>query len=175
MIYYDDKIITVRDMELSDGRIFTDEENKQGWNTTVDKFEMRINDRKEGKCISLVADYSNNPAGYVNIYIDSKWGSFANKGYPEIVDFAVRQKYQKRGIGSVLMAVAEKISSEYADVVYLGVGLHNGYGSAQRMYVKRGYIPDGTGVWYKDKVCTPYDTIYTNDDDLGLYLSKELR
>lgn len=21
------------------------------------------------------------------------------------------------------------------------------------MYVKRGYIPDGSGVWYRDKVC----------------------
>ena len=49
------------------------------------------------------------------------------------------------------------------------------YGSAQRMYVKRGYVPDGSGAWYRGKPCTPYDTIYTNDDDLVLYLSKKLR
>lgn len=55
----------------------------------------------------------------------------------------------------------------------LGVGVHNGYGSAQRMYGKRGYIPDGTGVWYGEKVCTPY-TECCNDDDLILYLSKKL-
>lgn len=42
------------------------------------------------------------------------------------------------------MDVAEKIAAKYADTVYLGVGLHCGYGSAQRMYVKRGYLPDGT-------------------------------
>ena len=96
-------------------------------------------------------------------------------GYPEIVDFNVLEKFQRKGIGTKLMDVAEKIASEYADTVYLGVGLHSGYGSAQRMYVKRGYIPDGSGVWYKDKPCTPYDTIYTNDDDLVLYLSKKLR
>lgn len=46
------------------------------------------------------------------------------------------------------MDIAEEIAATYADTVYLGVGLHSGYGSAQRMYVKRGYIPDGSGVWY---------------------------
>ena len=58
--------------------------------------------------------------------------------------------------------------------VYLVNFLHNGYGSAQRMYVKRGYIPDGTGVWYRGSVCPQY-TDCCNDDDLVLYLSKKLR
>ena len=68
---------------------------------------------------------------------------------------------------------AETIAAGYADTVYLGVGLHSGYGAAQRMYVKRGYIPDGSGVWYRDRVCEPY-TPCENDDDLVLYLSKRL-
>ena len=59
-------------------------------------------------------------------------------------------------------------------MVYLGVGMHSGYGSAQRMYVKRGYIPDGTGVWYGDKVCGQYADC-CNDDDLVLYLVKEFK
>lgn len=44
------------------------------------------------------------------------------------------------------MDIAEKIAFERSDEVCIGVGLHGGYGSAQRMYVKRGYIPDGSGV-----------------------------
>ena len=71
------------------------------------------------------------------------------------------------------MDMAEQIAKEYSDVVYLGVGLHSGYGSAQRMYVKRGYIPDGSGVWYQDKVCEQYAAC-NNDDDLVLYFSKRL-
>lgn len=67
------------------------------------------------------------------------------------------------------MNAAEELATDYADIVYLGVGLHNGYGTAQRMYVKRGYIPDGSGVWYQDQVCKPYET-YKNDDTLILYL-----
>lgn len=59
------------------------------------------------------------------------------------------------------MNIAEKIAATYADIVYLGVGFRSGYGSAQRMYVKRGYIPDGFGVWYQDKICKPNITVST--------------
>jgi len=86
----------------------------------------------------------------------------------------VLEKYRKNGIGSHLMDVAEEIASRYADTVYLGVGVHNGYGSAQRMYVKRGYIPDGSGVWYRNEVCPQYAPCQ-NDDSLILYFSKKLR
>lgn len=66
--------------------------------------------------------------------------AFANQGYPEIVDFGVLEKYRRNGIGSKLMDIAEQISLNMPDIVYLGVGMHSGYGTAQRMYVKRGYI-----------------------------------
>ena len=75
---------------------------------------------------------------------------------------------------AALMDTAERIASLYADTVYLGVGLHSGYGSAQRMYVKRGYVPDGSGVWYGDAVCPPYSDC-CNDDSLVLFLSKKLK
>ena len=71
------------------------------------------------------------------------------------------------------MDIAEEIASQYSNMVYLCVGLHNGYGSAQRMYVKRGYVPDGSGVWYGNKVCEQYENC-CNDDDLVLYFSKKL-
>lgn len=71
------------------------------------------------------------------------------------------------------MDAAESIAAKYPDTVCLGVGLHSGYGAAQRMYVKRGYIPDGTGVWYGGRVCPQYEDC-CNDDDLVLYFSKIL-
>ena len=92
-------------------------------------------------------------------------------GLPETVDFGVLEKFRGRGIGSRLMDEAEKIASSYADIVYLGVGLHSGYGSAQRMYLKRGYLPDGKGVYYQGAPAVPYSD-GTNDDELALYLSK---
>jgi hypothetical protein len=51
--------------------------------------------------------------------------------------------------------------------------MHKGYGSAQRMYVKRGYIPDGTGLWYNNKNLEMNETCI-NNDELAIYLSKAL-
>ena len=174
MVYFEDNEVLIRDMIQSDATIITNEEIAQGWHQTIEKYEMRLQHQAQGKSFALIAEYKGNVAGYINIYPNSEGGAFANQGYPEIVDFGVLVKYRRNGIGNKLMDIAEDIASRYSDTVYLGVGVHNGYGSAQRMYVKRGYIPDGTGVWYRGSVCPQY-TDCCNDDDLVLYLSKKLR
>lgn len=174
MVYYKDNKVVIRDLQQSDARIFTDGEIAQGWDATIDKYEMRLKHQAEGKSVSLVAEYNGKPAGYVNVYPAADEGAFAGQGLPEIVDFGVLEKYRRCGIGNKLMDVAEQIAGQYADRVFLGVGLHSGYGSAQRIYVRRGYIPDGSGVWFEQSVCEPY-TDCRNDDSLVLYLSKRLR
>jgi len=175
MVYYQDNILTIRNMEEADARIFTDEETAQGWHADISKYLGRLRDQAEGKCVSLTAVYEGHPAGYVSVYITGLGGAFGGKGLPEIVDFGVLEKYRRRGIGSRLMDAAEQIAGQYADTVWLGVGLHNGYGNAQRMYVKRGFVPDGTGVWYQGKPCEQYETEIANDDDLQLFFSKRLK
>ena len=175
MVYYQDSDLVIRDLIPSDARAFTDGEIAQGWHADIAKYETRLRDREAGKCVSLAAEWRGEPAGYVNVYIDSVWGPFMGKGLPEIVDFGVLQKFQRRGIGGRLMDAAEQVAARYADAVYLAVGLHEGYGSAQRMYVRRGYIPDGSGAWYGSKPCVPYEKEYPVDDDLVLYLSKRLK
>lgn len=174
MACYQDHAFSIRDLQPDDIRPIVAGETAQGWQSHMEKYEMRIQHQKEGKSVSLVAAYGSAVMGYINVYPDSKWGAFANQGYPEIVDFGVLEKYRRNGVGSKLMDIAERIASGYASMVYLGVGMHSGYGSAQRMYIKRGYIPDGTGVWYGEKICKPYANC-RNDDDLVLYLFKFLR
>lgn len=173
MVYYEDSEVKIRDLEVEDIPVIVAGEIAQGWNASADKYETRLRHREEMGATPLVAEYQGQAVGYVNVYPDSPWGAFAHQGYPEIVDFGVLEKYRRHGIGSKLMDAAEKIASKYSNMVYLGVGLHSGYGSAQRMYVKRGYIPDGSGVWYGRGVCEPYGKC-CNDDDLNLYLSKVL-
>ena len=172
MIYYQDDEITVRTREAEDAQVISDEQVRQGWHSTPEPFLQELRDHEDGKAVALTAEYRGEVAGHVTVYRVEKEGPFTAAGYPEIVNFGVLQKYQRRGIGSRLMDVAEQVAAEFSDTVCLGVGLHNGYGSAQRMYVKRGYLPDGSGVWYGGKPCTPYDTQYTCDDDLLLYMSK---
>lgn len=173
-IYLRSGDILIRDMAIEDAEAIAAEERAQGWNQSADKYCERLRHRDEGRCIALAAEYRGSIAGYISVYPNSEWGAFGGKGYPEIVDFGVLEKFRRLGIGSRLMDAAEQIASQYADTVYLCVGLHSGYGSAQRMYVKRGYIPDGSGVWYGDKVLPCYAEC-CNDDVLVLYLFKRLR
>jgi ribosomal protein S18 acetylase RimI-like enzyme len=171
-IYYSDSDIIIRDFRESDAKPLTDAELLQGWHTDISKFISRLSDRDSGKCISLAAEYKGNIAGYVNVYFDPPGTPFSGKGYCEIVDFAVLEKFRRKGIGGKLMDIAEKIGFKSSDTIFLGVGFHSGYGSAQRMYFKRGYIPDGCGAWYKNSPTIPYES-YDLDDDLILYLSKK--
>ena len=175
MIYYEDGKLIIRSMEEADARVFTDELTAQGWHPDIAGYRARLDDQSRGKCAALTAVYEGCPAGYVYVYLRAEEGPFMGKGWPVIVDFNVLKKYQGRGIGSRLMDAAERIAGRYADTVCLGVGLCGSYGAAQRMYVKRGYIPDGSGVWYRGRQCVQYETVCTVDDDLILFLSKKLR
>ena len=136
--------IQIRMFQEQDISYFVREEMAQGWNSTEDKFHRRREDQQAGRCITLTAEYRGCPAGYLSVYWDSPWGPFGNAGYPEIVDLAVLEKYRNRGVGNRLMDEAEALAAQKGNFVYLGVGLHSGYGSAQRMYIKRGYLPDGS-------------------------------
>ena len=174
MIYYKDEELVIRSMEEADAQIFFEEFTAQGWHPRVEYYLRTIQEQVEGKCVALTAEYRGNPAGYVYLYRTAHEGPFKEKGYPIVVNFNVLKKYQRKGIGNRLMDVAEQIAKQYADTVCLGVGLCDSYGSAQRMYAKRGYIPDGSGVWYRGKPCVQYETVCTVDDDLLLFLSKKL-
>lgn len=44
----------------------------------------------------------------------------------------------------------------------------------RRMYIKRGYVPDGSEVWSNGERLEQYAPC-VNDDDLILYLKKELK
>lgn len=176
MVYYEDDRLTVRDMEAADAQVFTDALTAQGWHPELDGYLSRLRDRAEGKCAALTAVWDGHPAGYVYVYLrPDEDGPFRGKDWPVIVDFNVLKKDQRRGIGSRLMDAAEGIAGRCADTVCLGVGLCGSYGAAQRMYVKRGYIPDGSGVWYRGRQCVQYETVCTVDDDLILFFTKKLR
>ena len=173
MVFYQDGSLLIRSMEPRDAQVLTDGERAQGWDADIGQFQKRLRDQEQGLCVSLAAEVDDGAVGYVNVYFDPRTGLYVDSGWPEIVVFGVLEKVRRRGIGGKLMDAAERLAKERSDTVWLGVGLHSGYGSAQRMYVKRGYVPDGSGVWYQDRVCAPYGPC-CNDDGLVLYLVKML-
>lgn len=74
---------------------------------------------------------------------------------------------------AILLDLAESISKQHSDKLYLDICLNSDYGPAQRLYAKRGYIPDGKGVYYEKKICET-DAVCKNNDELTLCLVKEL-
>lgn len=163
----------IRTMRASDIKTICDEELQQGWHPNPKQYEMRLNDMLQGKSIAYIAEIDGQIAGYNNLYFKQYIGPYVSANVPEIVDLGVFERFQRLGIGTALMSAAEEKAKEYCDSVCLGVGMHSGYGAAQRLYVKRGYIPDGTGVWFRGKVCEQYAPCM-NDDELILYMKKLL-
>lgn len=174
MIYYNDSCLVIRDMKKEDAEIIHAENLSHGWHSDIQVYETYYQKQECAQLTVFIAEYGSDLAGYTTLRPQAIAGAYANKGIPEVSDFNVFVKHRRKGIGNKLLDIVENIASIESNEICLGVGLHSGYGSAQRLYIKRGYIPDGSGVWYQDKPLLPY-TDCQNDDDLVLYLSKRLR
>ncbi|ADU29460.1 GNAT family N-acetyltransferase [Evansella cellulosilytica] len=173
MNYYQCDNLIIRSMEHGDIEKFVKGFVAQNWHKPNEQFEEFYIRQESKEQVVVVAEVNNQVAGYVTLLPSAITGPFASEHIPEIVDLNVLIKFQKNGIGNKMMDVVERIAKEYRDKVSLAVGLHYGYGSAQKMYVKRGYIPDGSGVWYKGQQLEQYAPC-ANDDDLILYLIKQI-
>ena len=143
----------------------------QGWPGREEILARYFLEQKSKEREVLVAEIDGVVAGYITILPSAKHGPFAEV-YPELSDFNVFEPFRNQGVGNQLLEEAEKRVKLISNKVTLGVGLHLGYGPAQRLYIRRGYIPDGSGVWYRNQPLEMNATIQ-NNDDLVLYLSKE--
>ena len=162
----------IRKMQTSDVKDLSQGFINQGWPGREEILTRYFKEQESGEREVSVAEVEGAVAGYITILPSAKHGPFAEI-YPELSDFNVFEPFQNQGIGNLLMEEAEKRVKLISDKVTLGVGLHSGYGPAQRLYIKRGYIPDGSGVWYQNHR-PAMDATCEDIGDLVLYLSKDL-
>lgn len=162
---------TIRNMIKSDIESLSHGFMNQGWHSREEILARYFLEQESGEREVLVAEIDGAVAGYITILPSAKHGPFASI-CPELSDFNVFEPFRNKGIGNRLLEKAEQGVKRFSGKVCLGVGLHLGYGPAQRLYIKRGYIPDGTGVWYRNKPLEMNATSQ-NNDDLVLYLVKE--
>ena len=163
---------SIRKMQESDIKDLSRGFISQGWPGREEILTRYFKQQESGEREVLVAEVEGAVAGYITILPDAKQGPFAGMG-PELSDFNVFEPFQNQGIGNLLLEEAEKRVRLISDKVTLGVGLHSGYGPAQRLYIKRGYIPDGTGVWYQNHQ-PAMNAVCEDIGELVLYLSKNL-
>lgn len=172
LVFYTSGALKIRKMKSEDiiGICHASGDDSEG---NKDYLENQIKNQSDGDCTALLALYENEIAGFVFLYYKCRWGGLRNKGIPSVVDLFVLPSFRKQQIGSRLMDVAECLASADNSQIYLDVCLNQEYGDAQRFYIKRGYIPDGKGVYYEQEIC-PTDAACKNDDELTLCLVKEL-
>lgn len=145
-----------------------------GWNKPASQYERYLMEQAEKIRDVYVAFVQEEFAGYLTIRWSSSYEPFRKENIPEIVDFNVLPKFRRQGIGTQLMNKAESEIAKVSPTAGLGVGMDPDYGAAQRLYVLRGYVPDGRGLHHKGHSINFGEDI-TVDDSLALYLTKMLK
>ena len=173
-VYYQDDKLTIRSMVAEDAKVYYDTYMSYDWHPQMETYENYYREQQNGERLVFVPEYEGKVVGICTLVLHPTEGPWGGQNIPEIVDLCVFFHIHKSGIGSKLLDVAEAEAAKRSDMVFLAVGCHSGYGAAQRIYVKRGYIPDGSGVWYQNKQLDQYAPC-VNDDDLLLFMSKKLK
>jgi ribosomal protein S18 acetylase RimI-like enzyme len=137
------------------------------------KFMLYLEEQRADERSVLIACTGKRVVGFVTVRWQSLYPPFREAGIPEIVDLDVLPEFRRRGTGSALMDHAERLIKTRSSVAGIAVGLAADYGAAQRLYSKRGYVPDGRGLWLSDHYVQDGEHIPVGDDAL-LYLIKDL-
>lgn len=145
-----------------------------GWQRPDDHLERYLEEQGQGEREVLVAWQGGAFAGYVSILWRSYYSPFRDASITEINDFSVPRPLRRQGIGSRLLEEVERRIAGRSPSAGIGVGMSPDYGAAQRLYVKRGYIPDGRGLISHGRPVAWGATVVV-DDELALYFTKCLR
>jgi GNAT superfamily N-acetyltransferase len=165
---------TVRPLERRDIPEIANAFRELGWNKPASQYERYSGQQELGVRNVYVAFVEGKFAGYLTICWESSYEPFLVHSIPEIVDFNVLPKFRRIGVGTLLMDKAEREIAKVSSVAGLGVGMTSDYGPAQRLYIRRGYIPDGRGLYWRDHYVQYREEVVV-DDELALYLTKELK
>lgn len=145
------------------------------WPKPIETFETYWNEQEKGERLIWLAYYENLFAGYITLKFESYYKPFLDKNIPEIMDLNVLPPFRNKGIGAILLDHAENEAFKKSNIIGLGVGLYKDYGSAQKIYVKRGYIPDGLGVTYNYLPIIPGSNVCLDDDLILWFIKKEAK
>jgi GNAT superfamily N-acetyltransferase len=131
-------------------------------------------DHAEPGGASLVAAHGHDVIGYVAIVWKSNFAGFRSRNTPLVHQIAVAGPYRRRGVATSLMDAAEQLARDRG-IATLGItaGLSSEYGPAQRLYGRRGYVPDGRGACQGQQPLRKGMHV-TVDDDLIIWLTKDL-
>ncbi|WP_026297082.1 GNAT family N-acetyltransferase [Paenibacillus daejeonensis] len=138
-----------------------------------DYYTQCLHENQTEARVTLLAFIGQDLAGVAHLKFESDYPYFKEHDIPEINDLNVFPAFRQRGIANQIMAEFEAIAARKHTQIGIGVGLFKSYAAAQRIYCRRGYIPDGRGLMYNNEEVKAGDHVRV-DDDLCLYFTKEL-
>lgn len=167
------EFIRIRLLEEGDPQPIAAAFRNMGWNKPEGQYRRYLHEQATGTRTCFVATIDGQFAGYVTVNWRPTYAGFADLNIPEIQDLNVLAKFRRKGIATRLLDRAEAEAARHSAVVGIGVGLHPGYNAGQRLYIKRGYIPDGRGITYRGHFVDEGAEVRL-DDDLVMHLTKHL-
>jgi GNAT superfamily N-acetyltransferase len=114
------------------------------------------------------------PVAVVTIRWKPNYPPFKEAGIPFIQNIEVQYDLRGKGYGNRVMEAIERHIAQRASKAGICVALFDDYGPAQRLYAKRGYVPDGRGACHRFTPLQRGQTI-TLDDDHLIWLVKDLQ
>lgn len=172
--FVEGEIAQIRSFEHGDASRLAESFAQHGWHKSVQTFEGYLAEQRHGARACYVAEVGDAVAGYCTLLWESPYQPFKAAGIPEIADLNVLPPFRSHGVGSALLDTVETAAGDRGAVVGLGVGLYADYGAAQRLYVRRGYLPDGRGVMYEYRTVEAGQTIPI-DDGVTLMMTRVLK
>lgn len=169
-----DSSISIRRFVGSDIPVIVTAFQQANWPKPQSTFDKYLKEQEEGARLIWVAYYNDQFTGYITLQLQSQYEPFRKAGIPEIMDLNVVPPFRSHGIGSELLETAENEALKKSDIVGIGVGLYEAYGTAQKLYIANGYTPDGLGITYNYEPVEQGSSVML-DDDLVLWFTKWLR
>jgi GNAT superfamily N-acetyltransferase len=167
-------IIHILPFSQSDIPLIVQSFAKYNWDKPAATFETYWKEQQGEERKIWLAFYEDEFAGYVTLKWQSSYSSFREQGIPEIMDLNVLPSYRGKGVGTALLNCAEtEALSRKKSIIGIGVGLYEEYGNSQKLYVARGYTPDGLGITHNYSRIQYGDKVVL-DDDLVLWFTKKL-
>ena len=157
-------------MALFNNIVFYKAMEIQRWNKQDTIFEGYLDDIY--KILDHCDVYFVEGKGFAVLNHSPKYAPYKRLNISEIQDVFVLPDYRGKGIATALIMNCE--DQVTGDMVGISVPVSPNFGTAQRLYYKLGYVPDGNGVTYDREPCIHNSSVKL-DDDLCLMMVKDLK
>lgn len=134
--------IILRDVERADQGLLENSFAHMNHSTYTSYYEEMLSGESE----LIMALCNGELAGYAKL--DWNYEELEEENIPVIKELHVIESFRNQGIASRLMDELEKRAATKSQYCAIGVGLSEAYEAAQHLLAKRGYEPDGKGIFY---------------------------